>query len=62
MYIVFEVVGGIVVWVFNGCKQDYKQYQTGPGDTYGKRVKRRIYGLIALTILFNSLLFIIKKL
>ena len=60
-YIVFEFVGGLVVWALNGLKNDYKNYQTGPKDTYGKRVRNRIIGAVALILIFNLLLYMLKR-
>lgn len=61
MYIVFEVVGGIVKWGLKGFKGNYKDFQTGPEDRYGKRVSHRVYGAIFLILVFNILIFLIEK-
>ena len=62
MYIVFEVVGGIVKRGLKGFKGDYKDFQTGPEDKYGKRVNHRVHGAVFLILIFNILIYLINKL
>lgn len=59
-YVVFEIVGGYILWILNSCRGSSKDFQTAPGDPYKKRFKNRVYGGVFLIIVFYIIYYIVK--
>ena len=61
MYVIYEFIGGVFFWGLHGFKGDYKNYQTGTTDSYGKRVRNRCIGILILLLIFNIPIYFLTK-